>query len=95
METKVEVSETRISKQIQWTKATYTCSPVNLITKSARLFFKKGKKIPAKKKGKKIKLGLTIFVIFPRMANAPDFVSKKPHSQLEILPVDQHLLVTD
>ena len=85
METKVKVSETRISKQIQWTKATYTCSLMNLVTKSTRFF----------EKGKKIKLGLTIFVIFPRMANAPDFVSKKPHSQLEILPVDQHLLVTD
>jgi len=58
---------------------------MNLVTKSTRFF----------EKGKKIKLGLTIFVIFPRMANAPDFVSKKPHSQLEILPVDQHLLVTD
>ena len=66
---------------------------MNLITKSARLFFKKGKKIPAKKKGKNIKLGLTIFVIFPRMAKAQDFVSKKSHSQLEIFLVDHALLL--
>ena len=83
MEIKVRVSETRISKQIQWTKATYTCSLMNLVTKSTRFF----------EKGKKIKLGLTIFVIFPRMAKAQDFVSKKSHSQLEIFLVDHALLL--